>query len=177
MKCKRCGSIFRPAIILKDGRICIKCYKELGFNVKQDIGGPAKYTYDEIKDGYDAMMNARIAKRIRSVAIESIQVKGAGRDRELNATDNEHKSYDIIKQIINDAGLDTDKISLVRKSDNYLSVVAFGSDLCRFRCGQKTQWFMFPFISNEKIKVEDLSRLTELSDHIVNSYNQCEKYK
>lgn len=177
MKCIHCGSRLRPLFLkIKDGRICSKCFKELGFDLRTVIYTSTLYSYDDIKDGYEAMLNRRHKDMLLRDAIDNVSVS-SGLHKELNATDNERKAYRIIKQILDDNDYDTSFLQLVRRSDSYVTIDAFGSDLCRLRFGPKAQWIVFPWISNDRHVVEDISRLPELEDFITKSYDYSNKYK
>ena len=59
-KCVKCGrggmGILHQAIKLNDGNlICHKCYKELGGSPYKDMTvAPIRYSYNDIKDGFEA---------------------------------------------------------------------------------------------------------------------------
>lgn len=64
-KCMKCGrggmGVLHSAIRLKDKNfVCVKCYKELGGNPLKDMTkAPTLYTWDDIKDGFDAMYSKK----------------------------------------------------------------------------------------------------------------------
>ena len=80
-KCIRCGksTIVRGHVKLRDAAICTPCFKQLGFKLTETAGASA-YTYDEIKDGKDAMFSKKNAPTRSN--FEEYKVHGISYDNE-----------------------------------------------------------------------------------------------
>lgn len=187
-KCVRCGKagmgVLHSAIKLKDkNMICSKCYKELGGSPLKDMtSAPLLYTYEDIKDGFDAYYKNRQHERIKEAVAESVSVKitGAGQPRDLVCTEEERELFDIIRSKCDDVNLDADVLRLVRKSDTYVTVVMESSsgdllDLARIKYTNKAKWIEFA-PNFERIQLEDVEDIAKKPGPIYAAYRFNEPY-
>lgn len=152
MKCSRCNStIWLGPIKLKDGALCPKCAKELGFDrdyatylLLKDV------PYSMVKDGRQAYYAAK--KKAEEEANNKAKSVWLGLTRteysevrSLNPTDGEVQILDNIRTI-----LDDNSIQLERKANNSLAAALDGKELAVFRFSGKTTWIYFPQL--EKFK-------------------------
>ena len=81
MKCERCGKgigVTRRGQAIADGYICYKCLDELGFDKKERGIKRWIYTYDQIKNGKDALFSRPAIKP----NLEEYKVHGISYDNE-----------------------------------------------------------------------------------------------
>lgn len=104
-----------------------------------------------------------------------------GQERDLICTEEERIIFRIILKICDDNGLDVSPIILIRRSDNYVSVVMdSGSDygpmdLARIKYTNRAKWIML----GPDFKKVNLSRPEDVSDmaeDVVNAYRFNEPY-
>jgi hypothetical protein len=104
-----------------------------------------------------------------------------GQDRDLICTEQEREIFEIIQSVCEAGGLDSELIQLVRKSDNYVSVVmpsskGFGEmDLARIKFTNRAKWIQLaPEFSKVIITTpEDVSVMIE---EVRNAYRFNEPY-
>jgi len=78
--------------------------------------------------------------------MEELKFSHYGECRELNCTDGEREIFEIIRSLIDDEGLDSSIVKLVRKSDSYVSVVMATSreddvlDIARIKYTPRARW-------------------------------------
>lgn len=175
-KCVRCGGSFltRRKIKLKDAEICGKCYKELGFDnpLTSDL-----YKWEDIKDGRDAYRLKEKKKQIKEAVLSSITITGTG-PRELICTEEEREIFNHIFKAFEDNGRDTDELVLVRKSDNYVTVVYNEWDLLRIKFSQNAKWILFPILdrSDARIYIESPEEVLEYMGKLGDSLAHIDKY-
>ena len=169
-KCIRCGGSFltRRRVKLKDAEICGKCYKELGFDNYLVSGS---YTYEEIKDGYDAYRVNQRKKEIKDAVIGSVSVNIAGAEKDLICTEEERMVFEEIKKM-----LGTDELELIRKSNDYVTAAVGDWDLVRIKYTNRAKWVTFPLLSNEKIRMESPEDVQEMASYISDSVAVYNKY-
>jgi len=167
-KCIRCGksTALRGNVKISDANLCMTCFKELGFE-KRDLLTASLYKYDEIKDGQAAYY----ANKWKNTTSETDGITFAhyGETREVDATESEAEIYQTIKSLLNDMGCNTDCLSLVRKSDSYVSAVMESSgdyglmDLARFKFTDRAKWIKLgPNFDKVALKsTEDVADMTE----------------
>lgn len=159
-KCARCSSlfVFRKKIQLSDAIICKQCFRELGFDESHDHFSEA-YSYDEIKDGREAMIERREVKRPPSLAdlseeekellIQGLMqyapsVEHGGKEKGLDCEPEESEMFAILRSMYEDLGKNPEDIKLVRYSDNYVTAKLGESDLARIHWGPRAKWIVFP---------------------------------
>lgn len=178
MKCERCGhgvGLTRRGQPIADGYICYKCLDELGFDKKCRSAKRWTLSYWEIKDGPDRISENRLA---RFTTEPSVKISHYGEERDLDCTDEEAQIFEELRDYIADAGLDPDELSLVRKSDNYVSAVYKDWDLARFKYTQRAKWISFPSVEvgSPKHRIEDPSEAVSFEDLLADSLAMIEKY-
>lgn len=176
-KCVRCGrsgmGVLHQAIKLKDKNfICFKCYKELGGSPYNDMTiAPNLYSYEEIKDGFDAYYANKQKKRLKEAAVSSVSVKlsGGGYGNELICTEEEREIYDVIRSLCDDNNYDSERLELVRRNKEHITIIIRSDDgtpleLARLKFTNRAKWIRFcpEFEKIELIDVEDVANYTEL---------------
>lgn len=63
-----------------------------------------------------------------------------GQDRDINATDDELKIFEALKEATGR------ELGLVRKSDSYVTAMLGEWDLARFKYTQRAKWVSFPIV-------------------------------
>lgn len=71
-----------------------------------------------------------------------------GQLKELNCTDEEMIIYDILRSVTG-----ADDLECVRRTDKYVSAAIGETDVARFKFTPRARWILFPYESNEKIKI------------------------
>ncbi len=114
------------------------------------------------------------------------------RNAPVNLSTGEKEAVDIILRAIENAGFPTDKIHLERRTENYLTIVAFDVfDFCRIKIGTKAKWISLDFSKEDrellgedprldiiksphllhwKLPLDDVSDISRYTDFIVHSY-------
>lgn len=178
-KCLRCGkTLLFKGVKLADGRLCYKCFEELGFDK-----GMREYSwtnsYEDIKDGYQAYIEKKYLSdepaTKETVAMSGLQFAHYGEERDVDATEEEQAIFDHLISILDENGCETDLIRLVRRSSNYISASIDETDVARFKYTKRAKWILFPSTGNDKVQLEstDLQDLTEM---IMDSYNRAMLY-
>ena len=103
-----------------------------------------------------------------------------GQARELNCTDEELQIYDIIVQILDDSGLDTSMVKLIRKSNDYVSAVMTSAscgdmDIARIKFTKRAKWIKTGS-GFEKTQITHPSDVQNLSESILSVYRFNEPY-
>ena len=80
----------------------------------------------------------------------SIKIQHHGEERTVDATEEEMRIFEIIKELFPD-----DKIVMARKSSNYVSAICHGNDVARFKYTQRAKWIQLPYILDDKVKLSD----------------------
>lgn len=176
-KCKRCGASFlvRKRVQLKDADICWKCFKELGFE-KRDLLTASVYLFDEIKDGAANYYASKIKQRYTDEIIrtKSLVVSNYGQERDLVCTEEERKISDIISNEFED-----ELLSLVRVSDDYVTIKRGDWDIVRLKYTNRAKWLMFPTYESGSVKhrIESPDDVAQYFDVIRESLAIARKYE
>ena len=103
----------------------------------------------------------------------SINFSNYGQERERIATEAELEIFDIICSLSGDAELD-----LVRKSDDYITVVLGEWDLARIKYTPRAKWVIFPLAEtrNKKLRIEEPGDVANFEDYIRSSLEIINKY-
>lgn len=184
-KCKKCGrsgmGVLHQAIKLKDKNyVCFRCYKELGRDPLKEITiAPLSLTWDDIKDG-PVTAEDIIEKKAAKYDQEQNEARGFkfahyGELRDLNATDGELELYETICEILDDEGIDPSQLELVRKSDNYVTVVLGETDVVRLKWTDRVKWFLLPYVQDEKTRISNIGSVNSYASKIVESYRIAER--
>ena len=206
-KCYKCNrSLFMHGKLkLKDVAICHDCAKELGFDPKIEMWSARNYTWDDMKDGVTAYYerirkmqeefrrnNPELVKAIHDLSDDTfdddydeedkkqsldlnvnIHVKGSWH-KELNETDGEAEIFDIITKMFPDEPLE-----LIRKSNDYVTVMYGEWDIVRIKFSDRAQWVMFPTIEAKQKRhhVDAPNEIRDYEDFIQESLNHAKKYE
>ena len=147
-KCMKCGkeSFLFKNFKLKDGEICKKCFRSLGFDKSYDLITNA-YSFDEIKDGMEEMYRKKNEKKKVDVGFS---IANHGQERELDSEPEEREIFNIICSLFADLGRNPEEIKLVRVSDDYVTAKLGEWDLARFHWGPRSKWIKFPLYDRPK---------------------------
>lgn len=112
------------------------------------------------------------------IAMEVIKmiISNYGQNRDVNATDDELKIFDIIQTICG-----TEHTRLTRKSDSYVSAVmpsaqGYGDmDLARFKFTQRAKWIKI-CPEFEKVDLTAPEDVLEMAEELLNGYRFNESY-
>lgn len=193
-KCVRCGSpfVFRKKIQLQDGIICKQCFRELDFDDSYDHFSDA-YTYEEIKDGREEMINRRQPKRPPSLADLSEEEKEVlvqelikrqplieygGKEKDLDCEPEELEMFTILCEMYEDLGKNPEDVQLTRYSDNYVTAKLGEYDLARIHWGPRAKWVVFPVVEKhkEKHKVKAPEDIRAFKDSVKYSIENIENW-
>lgn len=96
-----------------------------------------------------------------------------GQERERIATESELEIFEIIKALSG-----CEDLRLVRKSDNYVSVVLGDWDLARFKYTPRAKWIMFPVVESgsAKNRISTPEDVRTFADLLADSIAHIEKY-
>lgn len=79
--------------------------------------------------------------------MDSITFNNYGQERERIATESEIEIFNIIRDILN-----RNDLELVRKSNNYVSVVLNDWDVARFKYTTRAKWINIPLVDVGSVK-------------------------
>lgn len=104
--------------------------------------------------------------------MEEIRFSHYGELREVNATDEERKMFEILQEMVEE------KLELVRKSDSYVTAAIHDWDIARFKYTPRAKWIAFPTIEvgypkHRILAPDDIKGFSEL---IAESLNVIRKY-
>ena len=101
-----------------------------------------------------------------------IRFANYGQERDIDATDDELKIFESLKDA---AGRD---LSLVRKSDSYVTAVLGEWDLARFKYTQRAKWVSFPIVQvgPPKHRITHPEEAVSFTDLITESLAVIDKY-
>ena len=100
-----------------------------------------------------------------------IKFANYGQEREVNATDEELKMFDVLKEA---TGLD---LRLTRKSDSYVTAMYNDWDLARFKFTPRAKWIAFPIVEvgTTKHKITAPEDVAGFGDLLASSIEIIEK--
>ena len=170
-KCERCGASFfgRRKVKLKDAYICGKCYNELGFDnyLVSDI-----YTYNEIKDGYEAYWERKNRAYWQNEADKlGLNVEHYKKLNSIGATDLEKKIFGAIYALLCDEEKDADKIEISLGDNGSVCLSVDGVVFITYKADSGVKWIVFENESREKIRIGGAARMNTLAPRIVEAYN------
>ena len=101
-----------------------------------------------------------------------IRFANYGQERDVNATDEELKIFEVLKEA---TGRD---LRLVRRSDSYVTAVIGEWDFARFKYTQRAKWVSFPAAEAgpPKHKITAPEEATSFADLIAESLAVIDKY-
>jgi hypothetical protein len=171
VRCAKCNGSFltRGKIKLKDACICFKCADALGFDHKTLALTGYLYSWDDVKDGYEAFYNASM--RAHGEQKKPVKFANYGQLRDVNATDEEAEIFEQIRTLSG-----AEDLELVRKSDSYVTAAIGDTDVARFKFTARAKWIRFPYVSNDKIPLASVDAVADLHDEIIRSVETARKY-
>lgn len=108
-------------------------------------------------------------------------INNYGQERDLICTEQEREIYDIIRSVCDDVNLESDYIKLIRRSDNYVSVVMPSSkgygdmDLARMKFTNRAKWIQLAPEFN-KVKITTPEDVSVMAESVRNAYRFNEPY-
>lgn len=183
-KCIRCGrsgmGVLHQAIKLKDkNMICFRCYKELGGTPMKDITtAPLTYSYDDIKDGFEAMANRRLSETILKANIDEankfgITFKLVKQLNEAGATGPEKRLLGAICSVLADEGRDIDVIDVTLGDNGSLLMMIDGVVFIEYKSDEGVKWIRFVNEGEDKIRISGPSRVNAMATRIVAAYDSA----
>ena len=103
-----------------------------------------------------------------------INFSNYGQERDIHANEDEYEIYLNLKSIMSENGLDPYRLELVRRSDNYVTAVIGEIDLARFKFTQRARWILFPYTSNDKIRLESPDDLYNISTAVIEAVHMTD---
>ena len=103
----------------------------------------------------------------------SIEFANYGQERERIATEAELEIFEVIRSLSGDDSLD-----IVRKSDDYITIVKGDWDLARIKYTPRAKWIVFPLAEtgNKKLRIETPKDAANFEDYIRSSLEIINKY-
>lgn len=175
-KCIKCGGSFltRGRIRLADADICFKCFESLGFDRKTGIYDGKSYKWDDIKDGFDAMMAREHAVK------NAIKANDLGLTpklyKQLNnaeATDPEIRLMSAMCALLSDEDRDIDALDMDLGHNGSLLVMIDGVVIIEYKSDSGVKWIRFPHESEEKLRITGPASLNKLVPRIVAAYDSA----
>lgn len=181
-KCVRCGKpgmgVLHSAIKLKDKNlICSKCYKELGGSPLKDMTtAPLLYTYEDIKDGFEAMENRRLSERLKNVNQDEadkfgLNLKLINQLNKAGATDPEKRLLGAICAVLADEGRDIDVIDAALGDNGSLLLMVDGTVFIEFKSDEGVKWIRFDNEGQDKVRISGPARINAMADRVVAAYD------
>ena len=176
-KCIRCGGSFltRFKIKLKDAYICGKCAEELGLE-KDFYKRSSLYSYEELKDGWDAYLDNRQKKKEADKIKAMVSVAHYGEERDLICTEEERLIFEHIKVMFEELGLSSSQLKLVRVSDGYVTAKVEPWDIARIKYTNRAKWVFFPTSEKEKVNITSPDDVETLKDQLTRTVEIIDKY-
>ena len=96
-----------------------------------------------------------------------------GELREVDATDGEIKTFEIITELLPETPLE-----LVRKSDNYVTALYGLWDIARIKYTDRAKWIMLPTVEAKQVKhrINSPDEVREFADLLKKSVETAERY-
>lgn len=93
-----------------------------------------------------------------------------GQERERIATESEIEIFEHIKELADI------ELRLIRKSNDYVSVMCGDWDVARIKFTPRAKWIVFPVLCNEKNRIDSPSDVLEFADEIKQTIGHIEKW-
>lgn len=103
----------------------------------------------------------------------TIQFSNYGQERERIATESELEIFELLRSMSG-----SDRLRLVRKSDNYVTAIYRGWDLARFKYSPRAKWISFPTLEAgaPKHRITDPNDVASFADLLTESLAHIDKY-
>lgn len=181
-KCVRCGrggmGLVHQALKLKDkNMICFKCYKELGGEPWKDMTTASiTYSYEDIKDGFEAMENRKMAKLVLETNLSEanqfgITLKLVNQLNKAGATDPEKRLLGAICAVLADEGRDIDVIDAAPGNAGSLLLMIDGTVFIEYKSDEGVKWIRFDNEGQEKVRISGPARINALASRVVAAYD------
>lgn len=178
--CIRCGGSFltRMKLKLSDGYICRKCFNELGFDKSYYMISNV-YSYEDIKDGFDAYYLKQSEKRAKEYYFSESRKLGIAPEQfrqleDAGPTEMEIKIFSTIAAILRDDGRDPDAIDIGLGENGSLRLMLNGEVFIRYKADGPVKWITFVNESDEKIRISGAGRMNSYASRIVQSYDSAD---
>ena len=185
MKCECCGAtlgMFKKYVALSDGAICKKCFEGLGF----DFNDADKYSgakVREIQSGFGHyskfIANKDPMTVLEDLGLPTLRFAHYGEERAVDAEDGEMQMFNIICEMVNEIGFDTEQLRLTRKSKDYVSAVIGDYDVARMKFTDRAKWIIIPYAEPkaEKHHIEMPDDVRQLKDLLIKNLEFISKYQ
>ena len=99
-----------------------------------------------------------------------------GEEREVDATDEEKQLFGIVCDMAKEHGCE--QITLVRKSDNYVTAAIGDYDIARMKYTDRAKWITFPYAEAKAVKhyIQDPNDIKEFDDLLIKAIEQIKKW-
>ena len=175
-KCVRCGGSFltRGRIKLADADICFKCYDALGFDHKTGIYVGRSYSWDQIKDGFDAMMARKHLKQAEKDAQEAgLPLRLYRQVSQVDSTPMEVKIMSAICAVLQDEGRDVDVMDAALGHNGSLMLMIYGVVFIEYKASDGVKWIRFCNEGDDKLRIAGAGRMNSLAPRIVAAYDSA----
>ena len=108
-----------------------------------------------------------------------INFSNYGQERDLICTEQEREIYDTIRSLLDDYNLESALLRLVRKSENYVSVVIGTNDdssidVARIKYTNRAKWIWT--YATGKVKINTPEDVVQFTDALCDGYRQAVKF-
>lgn len=173
-KCVKCGGSFltRGRIKLADADICFKCFDSLGFDHKTGIYTGKTYKWEDIKDGFDAMMAREHAEKNAAKAYNlGLTPKLYKQLNNAEATDPEIRLMSAICALLSDEDRDIDALDVALGHNGSLLVMIDEVVIIEYKSDSGVKWIRFANESEEKLRITGPASLNKYASKIVAAYD------
>lgn len=176
-KCVKCGKGFltRGRIKLANADICFSCFDALGFDHKTGIYSGNLYKWEDIKDGYEAMMARKHdEQRRKDASALGVTVEQLRSLSDMSATDMEKNIMAKICDILRDEDRDTSVIRADLGGGGSVMLSIDGTIIISFKADEGVKWIRFENEQGDKIRIGGPARLNSMAERIVTAYDSAE---
>jgi hypothetical protein len=174
MKCGK-STLVKGHVKLADGAICTPCFLKLGFKLS-DATTSSLYTFDEIKDGKDAMYRKKAAKAALEYDYNEankvgLTLKHYRQLENAGATDMEKKILAAICAVLYDEGRDFEIIDAALGDNGSLLLMLDGTVFIEYKADSGVKWIRFDNEGSDKVRIGGAARMNALAPRIVAAYD------
>ena len=91
-----------------------------------------------------------------------IQFAHYGEERSIDATEEEQKIFELIKELTGEQDLE-----FTRRASNYVSAAIGPTDVARFKFTERSKWIQLPYVLDDKVKITEPGDIRELKDDLI----------
>lgn len=175
-KCIKCGGSFltRGRIKLADADICFKCFDSLGFDHKTGIYTGKTYSWNDIKDGADALLARRhAAQNAREASKLGVSEEQYKQLYNADATDREIEIFTLICNLLRDEDRDPDPIDVALGDNGSLLLMIDGVVFIRYKYDSGVKWISFENESSEKVRISGPAQLSNYARRVAQAYDSA----